>query len=171
MSEMRAALVKATRGLDALLKPLEALQPLRDALGEALDVEKYLDDQRAAKAAMSGEIEAIRTSLVGAKGAADAARREAGAIVADAKASAATIAADAKADADRILGVVRDKSLAAMKALDDAHAKAAGIVAAAVSEADGKRAEIAALTKELADLDAKVKQARQAATRIREALS
>lgn len=171
MSAMHSALVKATRGLDAMLKPLEALQPLRDALGEALTVEKYLDEQRAAKSLMADEIAALTAQLGSARNAAAIAQGEADAIVADAKAKADGIAADAKADAERMTGIARAKSTEAMKVLESAHAKAAGIVAAAVAEADGKREEIAALTKELADLHAKVRQARQDATRIREALS
>ena len=171
MAIMRSALTKAVRAIQAEMALAESLAPLKEALGEALDVEKYLDEQRALKeaiatemAAVAAERDAVRESLAAVKG-------EAATIVADARAAALGIAKDAKADADRITDVARKASTDALKVLDDAHAKASAIVGDAVAEANGKRAEIAALTKELADLDAKVKTARQAAMRIREALS
>lgn len=166
MSEMRAALVKATRGLDAMLKPLEALQPLREAIGEAMDIEKLLDEQRAALNQVKAEIadQAVKRDA-GARSLVDL-RKEAKDIAAQAKADADATRANAKSDADRILGVAREKSLEAMKALDDAHAQAKKIVEDAAAGIALKQDQMKELDKELRALQAKMDSAKAEKARL-----
>ena len=153
MGEMRSALVKATRALDAELALRDNLQPLRDALGEALDIEKYMDAQRAEKDALDIKIgsllaQAKQVDEIIAKGHADLeASRIAARSLADSR------MAEVRANGDRIIADARAKDEKAAQMLAEARSRASAIVTEAEAVAKNTAA---GKTDELANLDAKI---------------
>ncbi len=149
MSEMQSALVKASRALDSYFRLADDVKPLREAIGDALDVGKVLAEAQRQRDVLASDISRLRADKAKADEqlAATIGKAESSAVAI--RSAAESWAADTRAQADRILIDAKDKQEEAGRRLATAALQASAMIAEAKAEAEkiasGKGQEIADL--------------------------
>lgn len=153
MSEIQAALVKASRALDAHFRLADDVKPLREAIGDALDIEKVLTEQRQQRDVLASDINRLKADKAKADEQRAASVKKAESDAVAIRSAAESWAADTRTQADRILIEAKDKQEEAGHVLANAALQASAMVADAKAEA----AKIASgKGQEIADLDAAI---------------
>ena len=161
MSETLGALVSAKRALQAELSLRDKMQPLLDVVGEALEFEKLLDEQRTEKVRLEAEIKGLMAKATNADS--DIAK-----LKQDAEAKAAAkleYAKQVRDEAERELKLAQRRADAmvvdAQSNLADANNRAAKIIADAEAKASameaGKTSTLTALDAQIASRQALLK--------------
>lgn len=158
MSELQGALTKATRALDSYFRLADDVKPLREALGESLDIEKTLDQQRAARDALLDEVKRLQAEKLDDIAEMAAAKQAADADAIAVRSAAESWAADVRKDAERIKADAEGANRAAAETLAHAAMDAALIIDRAKDEA---KAIAVGKTDEIATLDGLIAQRKQ----------
>lgn len=153
MSELQSALVKASRALDAHFRLADDVKPLRDAIGESLDIEKVLVEQRAQRDALATDVDRLKTEKLAHIAEMAKTKQDADADAVAVRSAAESWAADTRAQADRLLIEAKDAHEEGAKMLATAALEAEAVVSAA--EAEAKKIATGK-TQEIADLDAAI---------------
>lgn len=153
MKDTENILLRASRALDGYFKLADEARPLREAIGDALDLEKMLNDQRQQRDILASDIDRLRSDKAKADEQRTVSIRNAESDAIAIRSAAESWAADTRAQADRVLAEAKDKREEAGRVLVVAALQASAMVAEAKDEAAKIAAEAEVAAEKLAGIE------------------